>query len=71
MLIYLVAFVAGGIATQRLFRFAARPWLAHFDRHDVATLGQRLAVLVERLAFAILLLGTFAAGSMGTFLLFS
>ena len=71
MLIYLVAFVAGGIAAQRLFLFAARPWLAHFDRLDVATLEHRLAVLVERLAFAILLLGTFAAGSMGTFLLFS
>jgi small-conductance mechanosensitive channel len=71
MLIYLVAFVAGGIAAQRLFRFVARPWLAHFDRHDVATLEHRLSVLVERLAFAILVLGTFAAGSMGTFLLFS
>ena len=71
MLIYLVAFVAGGIAAQRLFLFAARPWLAHFDRLDVATLEHRLAVLVERLAFAVLLLGTFAAGSMGTFLLFS
>jgi moderate conductance mechanosensitive channel len=71
LFIYLLAFVAGGIAAQRLFRFAARPWLAHFDRHDVTTLGHRLAVLLERLAFAILLLGTFAAGSMGTFLLFS
>jgi moderate conductance mechanosensitive channel len=71
LLIYLVAFVAGGIAAQRLFLFAARPWLAHFDRLDVSTLEHRLAVLVERLAFAILLLGTFAAGSMGTFLLFS
>jgi moderate conductance mechanosensitive channel len=71
MLIYLVAFVAGGIAVQRLFMFAARPWLAHFDRHDVATLEHRLAVLVERLAFGILSLGAFAAGSMGTFLLFS
>jgi small-conductance mechanosensitive channel len=71
MLIYLVAFVAGGAAAQRLFRFAARPWLAHFDHHDVATLEHRLTVLVERLAFAILSLGAFAAGSMGTFLLFS
>jgi small-conductance mechanosensitive channel len=71
MLIYLVAFVAGGIAAQRLFLFAARPWLAHLNRHNVATLEHRLAVLVERLAFGILLLGTFAAGSMGTFLLFS
>ena len=71
MLIYLVAFVAGGLAAQRLFMFAARPWLAHFDRLDVETLEHRLVVLVERLAFAILLLGTFAAGSMGTFLLFS
>src|SRR3984885_4324093 len=71
MVIYLVAFVAGGIAAQRLFLFAARAWLAHFDRLDVATLEHRLAVLVERLAFAVLLLGAFAAGSMGTFLLFS
>ncbi len=71
LFIYLVAFVAGGIAAQRLFLFAARPWLAHFDRLDMTTLDHRLAVLVERLAFAILLLGTFAAGSMGTFLLFS
>jgi small-conductance mechanosensitive channel len=71
LLIYLVAFVAGGIAAQRLFLFAARPWLAHFNRLDVATLQHRLAVLAERLAFGILLLGTFAAGSMGTFLLFS
>jgi small-conductance mechanosensitive channel len=71
LLVYLVAFVAGGLAAQRLFLFAARPWLAHFDRLDVATAEHRLAVLVERLAFAILLLGTFAAGSMGTFLLFS
>jgi len=71
MFIYLVAFVAGGIAAQRLFLFAARPWLAHFDRLNVTTLEHRLAVLVERLAFAVLLLGTFAAGSMGTFLLFS
>jgi small-conductance mechanosensitive channel len=71
MLIYLVTFVAGGIAAQRLFLFAARPWLAHFGRLELATLEHRLAVMVERLAFAVLLLGTFAAGSMGTFLLFS
>jgi small-conductance mechanosensitive channel len=71
MLIYLAAFVAGGIAARQLFLFAARPWLAHFNRLSVQTLGHRLAVLVERLAFAILLLGSFAAGSMGTFLLFS
>ena len=71
MLIYLVAFVAGGLVAQRLFLFAARPWLAHFDHHNVETLEHRLAVLVERLAFGILRLGAFAAGSMGTFLLFS
>ena len=71
MLLYLLAFVAGGIAAQRLFIFAARPWLAHFNRHNVATLEHRLAVLLERLAFGILMLGTFAAGSMGTFMLFS
>jgi small-conductance mechanosensitive channel len=71
MIIYLIAFVAGGIAAQRLFLFAARPWLAHFNHHNIETLEHRLAVLVERLCFGILLLGTFAAGSMGTFMLFS
>jgi moderate conductance mechanosensitive channel len=71
MLLYLIAFVAGGLITRRLFLFAARPWLAHFNHHRVETLQHRLAVLVERLAFAVLLLGAFAAGSMGTFLLFS
>ena len=54
MLIYLVALVAGGLAAQRLFLFAARPWLAHFDHHNVETLQHRLAVLVERLAFGVL-----------------
>ncbi len=71
MFFYLAAFVAGGIAAQRLFWLAARPWLAHFDRLNVATLKDRLAVLVERLAFGVLSVGSFAAGSMGTFLLFS
>jgi small-conductance mechanosensitive channel len=71
LFIYVIAFVAGGIAAQSLFLFAARPWLSSFERHDVTTLGQRLAVLVERLGFGILLLATFAAGSMGIFLLFS
>ncbi len=71
LLVYLIAFVAGGLAAQRLFLLAARPWLAHFNRLDVTTLEHRLAVLVERLAFGILLLGIFVAGSMGTFLLFS
>jgi moderate conductance mechanosensitive channel len=70
MLIYLAAFVAGGTVAQRLFRLAARPWLAHFDRLDVATLTHRFMMLIERLAFAVVMLGTFAAGSMGTFLLF-
>jgi small-conductance mechanosensitive channel len=71
ILIYLVAFVAGGIAAQRLFLFASRPWLTHFNRLSVDTLEQRLGVLVERLAFGFLMLGAFAAGSMGTFMLFA
>jgi hypothetical protein len=37
----------------------------------VTTLGHRLAVLVESPGFDILLLATFAAGSMGKFLFFS
>src|SRR5271165_3539908 len=70
LLLYLVAFIAGGIAAQRLFMFAARPWLAHFNRVGVDTLEQRLVVVVERLAMSILMIGAFLAGSMGTFLLF-
>ena len=71
LVFYLIAFIAGGIACQHLFRIASKPWLAHFDQLGIDTLEQRLGVLVERLAFALLLLSTFAAGSLGTFLLFS
>jgi small-conductance mechanosensitive channel len=70
LVLYLAVFVAGGIACQRLFMFASRPWLAHFNRLGMDTLEQRLGIVVERLAFALVMLGTFAAGSMGTFMLF-
>ena len=70
MLFYLIVFIAGGVAAQRVFRFVSRPWLAHFNRLSVATLSQRVGVLFERLAFGILMVGAFAAGSMGTFMLF-
>jgi small-conductance mechanosensitive channel len=71
LLFYLIVFIAGGLVCQRLFKTASRPWLAHFDRLGMDTLEQRLGVLVERLAFALLLVGAFVAGSMGTFMLFS
>jgi small-conductance mechanosensitive channel len=71
ILVYLVAFIVGGIAAQRLFLFASRPWLTHFNRLSVDTLEQRLGVLVERLAFGFIMVSAFAAGSMGTFMLFA
>lgn len=71
LLLYLIAFIAGGMACQRLFRIASKPWLAHFDQLGIDTMEQRLGVLVERLAFALLMLAAFAAGSLGTFMLFS
>lgn len=71
LLFYLIAFIAGGMLCQRLFWIASKPWLAHFDQLGIDTLEQRLGVLVERLAFAVLMLGAFAAGSLGTFMLFS
>jgi small-conductance mechanosensitive channel len=70
MLFYLIVFIAGGVAAQRVFLLVSRPWLAHFNRLSVATLSQRVGVLFERLAFGILMVGAFAAGSMGTFMLF-
>ncbi len=70
ILIYVILFIIGGIAAQRLFLYVARPWAAHFDRVSLDTLRQRAGVLMERTTFGILLLGAFSAGSMGIFLLF-
>ncbi|HET7879630.1 MAG TPA: mechanosensitive ion channel family protein [Acetobacteraceae bacterium] len=67
----LVLFLAGGIAAQRLFYHLARPWRAHFDTLTLATPRQRIAVVAERVLFAVLMIGAFAAGSMGAFLMLS
>ena len=62
-------FLAGGVAAQRVFYRLVRPWRAHFDTLTLATPRQRAIVVAERLLFAVLMIGAFAGGSMGTFLL--
>jgi len=68
-LLSLFAFVVGGVVAQRLFHWASRPWRQHFDTADATSLGRRLQLLGERLLFGLLILGAFAAGSMGIFTL--
>ena len=68
---FLIVFVAGGIAAQFLFLRLARPWRAHFGVLTLETPRQRLSAVCERLVFVILIIAAFAAGSMGTFLLFA
>jgi small-conductance mechanosensitive channel len=67
----LIAFLAGGIGAQYLFYRLARPWREHFIGLSLLTPRERMSAVGERLLFGTLLLGSFAAGSMGAFLLFA
>ena len=66
-----IVFLAGGIGVQHLFFRLARPWRSHFDAVPLDTARVRASVLSERLLFGTLNIASFAAGSMGAFLLFS
>jgi moderate conductance mechanosensitive channel len=68
---FVLVFLAGGIGAQRLLFHAARRWRAHFNELALATAWERARAAVERLVFGLLIIGAFAAGSMGAFLLFS
>jgi moderate conductance mechanosensitive channel len=68
---FVLVFLAGGIGAQRLLFHAARRWRAHFNDLALATAWERARAAVERLVFGLLIIGAFAAGSMGAFLLFS
>jgi len=68
---FVLVFFAGGIGAQRLLFHAARRWRAHFNELALATAWERARAAVERLVFGLLIIGAFAAGSMGAFLLFS
>jgi moderate conductance mechanosensitive channel len=68
---FLIVFVAGGFGAQLLFLQLARPWRAHFSLLTLATPRQRASAVCERLLFAILIIASSAAGSMGAFLLFA
>ena len=66
----LVVFLAGGIGARALFFYLARPWLAHFNAMKLSTPRERATAVGERLLFGTLIIASFAAGSMGAFLLF-
>jgi small-conductance mechanosensitive channel len=66
----LIVFLAGGIGAQWLFYSFSRPWRAHFSVLALTTARDRARAVRERALFGTLLIGAFAAGSMGAFLLF-
>jgi small-conductance mechanosensitive channel len=67
----ILAFLAGGIGVQRLFYHSAKRWRAHLGALTLSTARYRAKAAAERLIFGTLLIGAFAAGSMGAFLLFA
>ena len=71
LVVCIAVFLAAGIGAQMLFLWAARPWRVHFGTLTLATPRDRIAAVVERLAFATLVIAAFAAGSMGAYLLFA
>ena len=71
LVVFIAVFLAAGIGAQMLFLWAARPWRVHFGTLTLATPRDRIAAVVERAAFATLVIAAFAAGSMGAYLLFA
>jgi small-conductance mechanosensitive channel len=67
----LMVFLAGGMGAQYLLFRLARPWRTHFDALTLTTARARARTVSERMLFGMLLVGAFAAGSMGAFLLFA
>ena len=70
MLRLLVLFVGLGYGLEWLFRRATTRFRARFDEVKLDTVGERLRVVGSRLAFAVGLVLSFAAGSVGAFLAF-
>ena len=66
-----IVFLAGGIVGQSLFFRLARPWRMHFGAVTLDTARERARVVSERLLIGMLVVASFAAGSMGAFLLFA
>jgi len=67
----LIVFLAGGIVAQYLLFRLSRRWRMHFNAVTLDTARERAWVDTERLLFAMLVVASFAAGSMGAFLLFA
>ena len=70
MLRLLVLFVGLGCGLEWLFRRATTRFRARFDEVKLDTVGERLSVVGSRFAFAVGLVLSFAAGSVGAFLAF-
>ena len=70
MLRLLVLFVGLGCGFEWLFRRATTRFHARFDEVKLDTVGERLGVVGSRFAFAVGLVLSFAAGSVGAFLAF-
>jgi small-conductance mechanosensitive channel len=66
-----IVFLVGGSAAGYLFFQLARPWRMHLSAMPLDTAGERARAASERLLFGMLVVAAFAAGSMGTFLLFT
>jgi small-conductance mechanosensitive channel len=66
-----IVFLAGGFIAQYLFFRLARPWRMHFGAVTLDTARERARVVSERLLIGMLVVASFAAGSMGAFLLFA
>jgi small-conductance mechanosensitive channel len=67
---YIVTFIAGGMAVERLVFRALLGWRHHLGELHLDTARQRARAAVERLLFGLVVITGSVAGSVGTFLLF-
>jgi len=70
ILLLIVAFVAMGFGVEWLYGFAAAPVERHIVSSPLATVRQRLRAVITRLLYGAGLVGSFAIGSVGSFLAF-
>src|SRR5262245_27299701 len=71
LLLLIVAFVALGFGVEWLFRWITRGVQQWIVQVPLDTIGQRVRAVAIRLAFGIGLIASFAAGSVGAFLVFA
>src|SRR5262245_33970412 len=71
LLLLIVAFVALGFGVEWLFRWITRGVQQWIVQIPLDTVGQRVRAVAIRLAFGLGLIASFAAGSVGAFLVFA